>query len=126
MAKIHLLLNAALYFFLAAWCTIAPNKTSASIGFGLLHNSARSEYLVVYGGLELGLALFYLFTGLDPGLVRAGILFSLCLYACLAVYRIGTILVIRDVGIFPWAMLTIEAVMAAWAAFLWFGSAWPD
>jgi hypothetical protein len=119
MIRAHLLVNALLYFVLAAWCTLAPQKTSAAIGFGLLRNSARSEYLVVYGGLELGLALFYLLAGLDASLWKAGILFSLCLYAGLALYRLGTILFLRDLGTFPYVMFGIEASMLLWAGVAW-------
>lgn len=119
MAAIHLFANALLYVVLAAWCTLAPDKTSGSIGYRFEHASARSEYLVVYGGLDLGLALFYFVAGLDPSLHRAGIIFSMCLYACLAVYRLVTVIAIRGVGTFPLAMLAVEAGMATWAVVVW-------
>lgn len=119
MVAAHLFVNAALYVVLAGWCTLSPRGTSESIGFEFAKNSARSEYIVIYGGLELGLALFYLFTALDSSMWKAGILFSLCLYGCLAVYRIGTIVFMRDLGTFPYAMAVIEVSMAAWALFAW-------
>lgn len=119
MVSVHLFANAALYLVLAAWCTIAPDKTSTSIGYRFEHASARSEFLVVYGGLDLGLAIFYFVAGLDPSLHRAGILFSLCLYGCLAIYRLVTVLSIRGLGSFPLAMLAVEAGMVIWAVVLW-------
>ncbi len=119
LTQLHLIANAVLYFGLAAWCTIAPAKTSDAIGYRFQHASARSEYIVIYGGLELGLGIFYLLAALDDSLLRAGILFSVCLYGCLAVYRIGTIVTIRKLGSFPYAMLAIEAGMAIWAVAAW-------
>jgi len=114
MPTVYLLANAALYFGLAAWCTIAPDRTSRAIGFRFDGGSARSEYIVIYGGLELALAIVYLAAGLSPEYRRAGVLFSLVLYACLALYRGVTLLVVRDLGTFPYAMFAVEAGMAVW------------
>lgn len=45
---------------LAVWCVLAPAETARSVGFELTPGSGQSEYLVVYGGLQLGLAWLFL------------------------------------------------------------------
>ena len=62
-------------------------------GYASLDSGGRSEYLVVYGGLQLGLALIYVLLARgDATLVRFGILASVCLYAPIVVYRAITVL----------------------------------
>lgn len=122
MAVAYLMVNAVMYIGLGAWCTLLPDKTSAAIGFGLASPSGRSEYLTVYGGLEIGLGVFFLIAALDPPLRPAAILLALVTYGCLAVFRLGTLLTLDGVGRFPVAMFAIELPMALIAAYLWFGS----
>ena len=74
----------------------------------------------VYGGLEMGMALFFLFAALSPSLRTAGLLFALVLYGCLALWRIGTVLTIDGVGTFPYVMLAIEVTFTLIAAALYF------
>lgn len=52
-AKLFLILVAILYFGLAIWCCIRPELTSEKVGFDLVNDSGRSEFMTVYGGLEL-------------------------------------------------------------------------
>ena len=56
--KIFLLVNAVLYFALAVLCTVRHLQTSRGSGYVQLDAAGHSEYLVIYGGLQLGLALF--------------------------------------------------------------------
>jgi TRAP-type uncharacterized transport system fused permease subunit len=69
MTALYLWINAILYAALAAWCTLMPKQTSQAIGFIELSASGRSEYAVIYGGLQLGMAFLFgviLGTGLPP------------------------------------------------------------
>jgi len=119
---IYLGFQALLYVGLAVWCTVAPDGTSRAIGFGLTNNSARSEYITVYGGLELGMGLFFLLTALNPDWRRFGVLFALCAYGCLATFRLGTLLFLSDVGTFPKLMLAVEISMTVLAGLLFYRS----
>ena len=92
MTRSYLFINAMLYSLLAIWCTIQHNRTSAASGFETLNNSGHSEYLVIYGGLQLGLAVFYAHLGSQTALHRTGVLFSVMLYVPIVVYRVMTIL----------------------------------
>ncbi|WP_298862971.1 DUF4345 family protein [uncultured Gimesia sp.] len=92
MTRIFLALMGILYVLLALWCAIAPESTSQSVGFTLQPGSGQSEFLTVYGGLELGLALVFLW----PLLQRAVTQFSLGV--CLMVH--GSLVLFRTVGFF--------------------------
>jgi hypothetical protein len=118
MAKILLIFNGVLYIALAAWCTILPMKTSSAIGFGLPNNSAKSEYLVVYGGLELAMGAFFLLCAFKANMLEAGLWFSLLTYGCLMVYRWSTIFALKDLSTFIYTMVAVETVMTALSAWL--------
>ena len=85
MVRFYLYFNAALYFLFALWCTIAPLDTSQQLGYSTLTPAGLSEYLVVYGGIELGLGVFFLYCARRE--TRTGILFSLALYAPIVLFR---------------------------------------
>lgn len=118
MAKAFLIFNGVLYIALAAWCTLLPMKTSAAIGFGLPNNSAKSEYLVVYGGLELAMGAFFLLCAFKANMLEAGLWFALLTYACLMVYRWSTIFALSDLSKFIYSMVALETVMTAVSAWL--------
>ena len=58
--KIFLAAVGAAYVGLAAWCAFRPAQASSSVGFDLRPGAGQSEFLVVYGGLELALGLAFL------------------------------------------------------------------
>lgn len=117
MAAVYLYFNAALYAVFAAWCTLAPHRTAAALGLATATAGGRSEYLVVYGGLQLGLALFFLYCArLEP---RLGLVFALALYAPLVVYRLVTLARFWPVGAVTLAVAVLEAALLVAAAALW-------
>ena len=118
MAKAFLIFNGVLYVALAAWCTIAPIKTSSAIGFGLPSDSAKSEYIVVYGGLELAMGVFFLLCAFKADMLEAGLWFALLTYGCLMVYRWSTIFALKDLSTFIYTMVAVETVMTAVSAWL--------
>jgi hypothetical protein len=89
---LYLYVNAALYLLFALWCTLAPLKTSSTIGYEVLSQSGRSEFLVVYGGLQLGLAAMFAYTAANPPLQRSGVLIALFFYVPIVLYRVATVL----------------------------------
>ncbi len=89
--KTYLYLNAILYVLFAAWCSFAPSSTSNSIGFLTLSSGGKSEYLVVYGGLQWGLAIAFWLLARDAEYLKIGMLLSIALYAPIVVYRIITV-----------------------------------
>lgn len=94
------------------------------MGYSTLSSGGRSEYLVVYGGLQLGLALIYLALARgDAALVRFGVVASVCLYAPIVAYRIVTVLRFWPT---PALTLTVGALelglLMAGAVLMWRGT----
>jgi hypothetical protein len=92
MTRIFLALVGILYVLLALWCAIAPENTSQSVGFTLQPGSGQSEFLTVYGGLELGLGIMFLL----PFYTQESLRFSLL--TCVIVH--GSLVLFRTVGFF--------------------------
>lgn len=60
MTRIVLGLIGAMYVVLGIWCAVQPQTTSRTVGFELTAGTGQSEFLTVYGGLEMGLGLGFL------------------------------------------------------------------
>ena len=118
MPKAFLIFNGVLYVALALWCTVLPTQTSSAIGFGLPNSSARSEYIVVYGGLELAMGAFFLLCAFKPGMLEAGLWFALLTYGCLMLFRWSTIFALKDLSTFIYSMVVVETTMTALSAWL--------
>lgn len=97
MSEFYLWANALIYAGFALWCTLKRKQTSIASGYISLNNSGKSEYLVIYGGLQFGLALFFAYLALNAELHKTGIMFALLLYVPIVIYRIATIYFFRSV-----------------------------
>ncbi|MDF7815772.1 DUF4345 family protein [Hymenobacter sp. YC55] len=89
MAQIYLYLNSLLFFGIAVRSTMAPRSTATGLGFLTLSDRGRAEYLVVYGGLQLGLAILFFLLARNPAYFRLGLLVSAGFYAPILVYRLS-------------------------------------
>jgi hypothetical protein len=118
--KLYLLINAALYLFLAIGCTVKHTSTAAGSGYVELNNSGHSEYLVIYGGLQLGLAAIFGYLGFNAEYHRLGLLMALMFYVPIVLYRGVTILLYKPVGTVTLAVGALEAVLLIAAVILWF------
>lgn len=115
----YLAINATMYTIFALWCTIRPRETARFLGMELPGPPALSEYTAVYGGLEAGMAAFFALGLLKPSLRPAVLLFAVCLYAGLVVFR--TTVVVRHgtaVGNTLGAY-GLEIVFLVWGVVLW-------
>jgi len=119
MIRAYLFFNAALYVLFSAWCTFAPDKTAAGIGLAFRSGSGRSEYITVYGGLQLAMAIFFGIAGLRSEFRVAGLIFALCLYASLVAFRLATIATIPGLDRMTYFTGGLELVLGAAAAVLW-------
>lgn len=122
MIRAYLLLNALIYFVFSVWCTIAPDKTARNIGFDFRSGSGRSEYLTVYGGLQLGMALFFLIAGLRSDYQTGGLVFALCLYSAIIAFRLFTFATVAGIEQLTFIVAGLELLLGAAAAILW----WRD
>jgi hypothetical protein len=108
--KLYLSIVGLLYLALAVWCTARPEKAAMMVGFELLGGSGRSEFMVVYGGLELALGVIFLLP-----LVRAelaGPMLGICVlvHGCLVAFR--TVSLMRFSGFDP---ITTKLYLSEWA-----------
>ncbi len=113
ITKTFLGLVGVLYLGLAAWCSVSPGETSRKVGFQLVPGSGQSEFLVVYGGLEFGLALLFLMP-----LVRGDSL-GYSLMACVLIH--GSLVLFRSVSFFLYSdigSMTYKLAVGEWAIFI--------
>jgi hypothetical protein len=115
----YLYANSVLYVLFAAWVTISPWRTAAGVGFEKLSASGKSEYLVVYGGLELGLAVFFAITAMNAAQHRIGLLFALCLYVPIVIYRVVTVPLFWPVASTTLVVAALEAGLLIWGGLLY-------
>ncbi len=114
VAKIYLIIVALLYISLAIWCTVAPRMTSEKVGFQLIGGSGQSEFLTVYGGLEIGVALVLLYFALfRPDTIRDGVLVCVLIHGSLVVFRSVSLFAFEGIGSF-----TYRLAIGEWAIFL--------
>lgn len=116
-----LYLNALLFAAFAAWCTLAPQRTAAAIGLQGLTAAGQSEYLTIYGGLQLGLGLFFFYLA-RTGEQRLGLLFALALYVPIVAFRLVTLVRLWPVGGTTLAVAGLEVALLLASAGLWFAS----
>jgi hypothetical protein len=119
MTAVFLWLNAVLYAVLCAWCTLRWASTSQALGYVQLNGSGRSEYLAVYGGLQLGLAIAFALLALNPQHHRIGVVFGLVLYAAIVPFRWASVSLLGPVERLTLAVGALETGMLLWALALW-------
>lgn len=118
MTTVYLYLNAAIYLLLAGWCALAPARTATSVGYATLTRSGQVEYLTIYGGLQVGLAILFAWFAWSQQM-RTGLVFALALYAPIVLFR--------SIGLLRWwpvetttlALAAVEWVMLLAGVWLW-------
>jgi Domain of unknown function (DUF4345) len=123
--KLYLIINALLYLVFGAWCALAPEWTSAAVGLGLLGAQGFTEFIAVYGGLEVGVGVFFLICAFQSKWARAGVLFGVCFYLGIVLFRT---LAIASVGLDIGNALNFyiaEALFSLWSIRLFFKGGIP-
>ncbi len=116
---IYLWFNAVVYLLLAIYCTVRAADSARGLGYLSLNNSGQSEYLVIYGGLQLGLALAFAVFARTADLHRVGIQFALCLYAPIVLYRVITVIRFWPVQNTTLGVAALEVALLIAAIALW-------
>ena len=86
-AKIFLALIGLMYIGLAIWCTLSPQNTSEKIGFQLKSGSGQSEFLVIYGGLELAMGVLFLLPLFRSDWLHYSLIACIVIHVCLVLFR---------------------------------------
>lgn len=87
MARVFLAVVGVAYLILAAWCVILPDTTSKSVGFTLQPGSGQSEFLTVYGGLQVAIGIAFLWPLYRPPDIAPPLFLCLLIHGCLVAFR---------------------------------------
>ena len=117
MTRTFLAIVGVAYLALAVWCALKPGQTSNSVGLTLQRGSGQSEYLVVYGGLQLGLGLVFLWPLIQQDVTRPILVVCLLIHASLVLMRSISLVAFSGLQATKYALAVVE-----WAILL--GSLW--
>lgn len=120
MVNAYLYLNAALYALLALWCTLFPQTTASAVGYQVLSKSGQSEYLVIYGGLQLGMAFLFAYFARTRQ-PRNGLVLALAFYVPIVLYRAFTLAKLWPVEPTTMLLAALEWCLLIAGVLLWTG-----
>ena len=113
MPRIFVALVGGLYVLLGLYCSLLPSRASKSVGFGLNGGSGQSEFLTVYGGLEIGMGLVFLLPLLRPTETEFALRACLLIHGCLVLFRTIGFFVFRN-----FESTTYNLAIGEWIIFL--------
>lgn len=111
--RLYLLAVGVLYAGLAIWCAVDPDHTSQAVGFSLNPGAGDSEFLTVYGGLEMGLAAILWLPLFDRQATRFSLTSCFLIHLSLVIFR-SISLVIYSVD----ARMTYQLAVGEWVILL--------
>lgn len=117
-AQIYFWVNAVLYAGFASWCLLKPSATAAFSGLSFLNTSGRSEYFAVYVGMEAGWAIFYILCALKTELQYGGLIFSVCIYGGIVLFRWISIIQKGASSTNTYFITGLEILLLVWAIWL--------
>lgn len=100
IARVYLAIVGLIYLALGLWCAFSPTETSQKVGFLLQGDSGKSEFMTVYGGLEIGLGIAFLWPLIHSDATRWSLVFCLIIHSGLVALRTISLLIHRDYGSF--------------------------
>ncbi len=118
-SKTVLWLFAVLYLGLGLWCAAKPAKTAASVGFSLNGSHGQSEFIVVYGGLELAMGVFFAICAWFSGYREAGLVFALLSSGTLMLFRAYTVATLHGLPRSVFILFGTEVALTVLAAIAW-------
>ena len=102
-----------MYLGLGGWCAISPEETSAVVGFELIGGAGMSEFLTVYGGLEIGMGMTFLLPFFGTRFLDYTLLVCVLIHANLVFFRTLSFVFYSDIG-----SGTYKLAMGEWVIFL--------
>lgn len=111
--RIFLAVVGVAYLVLAVWCSLRLGQTSQSVGYSLTPGSGQSEFLVVYGGLELGLGIVFLLPLYDTERTAFALIACLIIHACLVLFRSTSLFLYSGIHTTTYVLAVVE-----WLIFL--------
>ena len=120
LAKIFLGSVGLMYLALATWCSTSPAITSDKVGFILDPGSGQSEFLVIYGGLEMGMALIFLLPLFFTKYIEGSLLACIAIHACLVLFRTISLFIYTDFEGITYNLAIGEWVILILSLICWF------
>ena len=111
ISKIFLTCCGLLYAGLAIWCSVSPAVTSDKVGFEIKPGSGQSEFLTVYGGLEMGMALIFLLPMFRSDYLFSSMLACCLIHACLVAFRSLSFILYTDISAMTYKLAAGEWVI---------------
>lgn len=122
ISKAFLALVGTTYIALGIWCAVAPEKTSKTVGFTLTPGSGQSEFLTVYGGLEVALGLLFLWPFIKSDEIAFPLAACLVVHLCLVLFRTIGFFVYSGFASTTYTIAVVEWMIFLVSAVLWLSS----
>ena len=116
-ARAYLYFVAVMGLFFGLWYLIAPAGMTDPTGFGPLGPNALTDVRATYGGFQIGLGLFTLWTAADPARVRTGLLLQALTIGAIASCRLTGFAIDGSPNGFLQSAIVTEITLTAIAAF---------
>lgn len=120
--RIYLTAAALMYVGLAIYCSVAPQKASDTVHLERIGAGGKSEFLVIYGGLELAMAAIFLLPYTKLLSDRQALWILILIHAILVAFRTASILIYgmppastQKLAIGEWVVL-LSALLVLWLA----------
>jgi len=111
-------LSAGTFAWIGLYFLILPQQAAAAIDLAMPTATARTDVRATYGGMVLGIAVFFAWAAWKPGMVEAGLWSMLLVYGGLALGRLVAIGSGERPESLMWIFLGIEVAVAVASAFL--------
>lgn len=112
----------AIYLFLGIWCLARPDRLASSIGLSFANGSGRSEFLAVYGGLEIGLGAALLMVALGGKSLSVVVLMVAVIHGGIVLGRVVGFATIERVEQITYILFATEATTFVLALVVWWFS----
>ena len=77
-----------LYMMSGCWCLLRPELAAVYVGFSWSQSTALAEFVAVYGGLQIGIALSVFYTSISQHSIAVGVKYTLILSISLLTARL--------------------------------------
>jgi hypothetical protein len=119
MTRLFLAAVGAAYIVLALWCLARPAQTSGAIGYRLEAGNGQSEFVTVYGGLELALGIVFLLPLAMRDATGWTLLACLIIHVALAAFRLPTLVLYPGTNVTIHFIAGLEVTIALGSAACW-------
>ena len=120
LARGFLTLVGFLYLGLGLYCALSPAAAAKKVSLAPQGDNGTSEFVTVYGGLEVALAAIFLLPWLAPDATRFCLLTCLIIHGGLVLSRSATLLVLEDLGGAIYRLALGEWVILLGGLAIWF------